>query len=185
MIPKFRAWDKLTDTVQDVLDINFLEKTVTVSQKDIVWYKHDNLRPFKGVILMQSTGLKDLKGVEIFEGDVVWIIDKGEMDNGWGWFEEVKFRNGSFMAGDDFLVNSHHRCVVHGNIYEQPELLGGASMNNRHRRIARLEARQLLAEIASLISRRYGVTAEESARQIQVMIKTNSISFETLEELNR
>lgn len=63
-------------------------------------------------------------------------------------------------------------------------------MNNRHRRVARLKAqeetaRQLLAEIASLIRRRYGVTAEESARQIQVMIKTNSISFETLEELNR
>lgn len=59
-------------------------------------------------------------------------------------------------------------------------------MNNRHRRVARLKkevtARQLLAEIASLISRRYGVTAEESARQIQVMIKTNSISFETLDK---
>lgn len=62
-------------------------------------------------------------------------------------------------------------------------------MNNRHRLAARLKkevtARQLLAEIASLIRRRYGVTAEESARQIQVMIKTNSISFDTLEELNR
>jgi hypothetical protein len=62
-------------------------------------------------------------------------------------------------------------------------------MNNRHRQVARLKkeetARQLLAEIASLISRRYGVTVDESARQIQVMIKTNSISFETLEELNR
>lgn len=62
-------------------------------------------------------------------------------------------------------------------------------MNDRHRRIARLRkeetARQLLAEIASLISRRYGVTVSESAQQIQVMIKTNSINFETLEELNR
>lgn len=62
-------------------------------------------------------------------------------------------------------------------------------MNNRHRRVERLKkeetARQLLAEITSLISRRYGVTAEESARQIQVMIKTNSVNFETLEELNR
>ena len=63
-------------------------------------------------------------------------------------------------------------------------------MNDRHRRVARLKAqerlaRQLLAKIASLISRRYGVTVSESARQIQVMIKTNSINFETLEELNR
>lgn len=58
-------------------------------------------------------------------------------------------------------------------------------MNNRHRRVARLKARQLSAEIVNLISRRYGVTVSESARQIQAMIKTNSISFETSEELNR
>lgn len=63
-------------------------------------------------------------------------------------------------------------------------------MNDRHRRVERLKkeeetAMQLLAEIASLISRRYGGTVEESARQIQTMIKTNSINFETLEELNR
>lgn len=63
-------------------------------------------------------------------------------------------------------------------------------MNNRHRRVVRLkkeekESMQLLTEIANLISTRYGVTVEESARQIQTMIKTNSISFETLEELNR
>lgn len=61
-------------------------------------------------------------------------------------------------------------------------------MNNRYRRVERIKkeetARQLLTEIASLISRRYGVTMEESARQIQTMIKTNNISFETLEELN-
>lgn len=63
-------------------------------------------------------------------------------------------------------------------------------MNNRHRRVERLkkeekESMQLLTEIANLICRRYGVTMEESARQIQTMIKTNSISFETLESFNR
>lgn len=61
-------------------------------------------------------------------------------------------------------------------------------MNNRHRRVARLKkeeiARQLLTEITNLICRRYGVTADELARQIQVMIKTNSISFGTLESFN-
>ena len=46
-------------------------------------------------------------------------------------------------------------------------------MNNRHRRVAR----QLLAEIANLICGRYVVTAEESARQIQTMIKTNSVNY--------
>ncbi|MCU7356713.1 YopX family protein [Enterococcus dispar] len=121
---KFRVWNKKTksfiddcDIVLDLIsskiyagDIGLMDSVIDVTEQ---------------IILMQSTGLKDLKGVEIFEGDVVWIIDKGEMDNGWGWFEEVKFRNGSFMADDDFLINSHHRCVVRGNIYEQQELLGG------------------------------------------------------------
>ena len=63
-------------------------------------------------------------------------------------------------------------------------------MNNRHRRVARFkkeekEPMQLLTEIVNLISRRYGVTVSESARQIQTMIKTNSINFETLESFNR
>lgn len=124
MIPKFRAWDKEQLCWINIATLNFDGE---------FWYLAPAMDDFNPVYyeselgeiweLMQSTGLKDLKGVEIFEGDVVWIIDKGEMDNGWGWFEEVKLRNGSFMAGDDFLINSHHRCVVHGNIYENPELL--------------------------------------------------------------
>lgn len=123
MVPRYRAWDKDSKVMRSWKDL-----ILTKDDGDDFWligykenacitsFDHDQ-------ILMQSTGLKDLKGVEIFEGDVVWIIDKGEMDNGWGWFEEVKFRNGSFMAGDDFLINSNHRCVVHGNIYEREELL--------------------------------------------------------------
>ena len=116
---KFRAWDKNTNDMVSVKTID-LERDGSIGC--IVDYSGINL-DVSECVLMQSTGLKDLKGVEIFEGDVVWIIDKGEMDNGWGWFEEVKFRNGSFVADDDFLINSHHRCVVRGNIYEQPELL--------------------------------------------------------------
>lgn len=125
MIPKFRAWDKNQQIMRGVRGL-FWTKNNLVAHCSPADNKFDEF--FTTILndgeyhLMQSTGLKDLKGVEIFEGDVVWIIDKGEMDNGWGWFEEVKFRNGSFMADDDFLINSHHRCVVRGNIYESPEL---------------------------------------------------------------
>lgn len=120
MVPKFRAFLIEAKTMRDVVGIDFVRNMycLQVGRATIgEWFWYRDLE------LMQSTGLKDLKGVEIFEGDVVWIIDKGEMDNGWGWFEEVKFRNGSFMAGDDFLINSNHRCVVHGNIYEREEPL--------------------------------------------------------------
>lgn len=129
---KFRAWQKYHKRMVEVTSISFddngeINGVTTFAENQTpqrVTYK-DGLGDFfltdeRGMVLelMQSTGLKDLKGVEIFEGDVVWIIDEGEMDNGWGWFEEVKFRNGSFMAGDDFLINSHHRCVAHGNIHK-------------------------------------------------------------------
>lgn len=124
MVPKFRAFLTETKTIHDVLQIDLSRSMVSLKIENASeWYW------FKEVVLMQSTGLKDKNGVEIFEGDVVWIVDKGEMDNGWGWFEEVKFRNGSFMAGDDFLINANHRCVVHGNIYEREELLEKADEN--------------------------------------------------------
>ena len=132
---KFRAWDKLTDTIQDVLDIKFIEKTVTVSQNDIVWYKHDNLRPFKGVILMQSTELKDKNGVEIYEGDIVSFDDS---DGGYEYQDVVRntgivkygelgfyFTNRVAVEMDDFYIKDG-RCdgiEVIGNIYENPELL--------------------------------------------------------------
>ncbi len=95
-------------------------------------YRLENLVCFEinPKTLGQSTGLKDKNGVAIFEGDIVWIIDEGELDNGWGWSEEVIFHNGSFMAGDDnLLANVNHRCVVSGNKYEREELLEPANEN--------------------------------------------------------
>lgn len=146
MIPKFRAWDKLTDTIQDVLDINFLEKTVTVSQKGIVWYKHDNLRSFEDLILMQSTEFKDNNDTEIFEGDVVnihWfyadfdpvelgafeneeyterVVVKKEFGNlGFWWKEADTWVDLATLAMSARLDEESFEIL--GNIYENPELL--------------------------------------------------------------
>ena len=129
---KFRVWDKLTDTVQDVLDINFKEKTVTVSQKGIVWHKHDNLRSFEDVILMQSTGLKDKNGVEIFEGDIVLLTSKSinYSNTFWHNYAEVfQQPNGAYrLRGKGIyeteLYGNRKQVTLTGNIYETPELLG-------------------------------------------------------------
>ena len=130
MVPKFRAWDKDSKVMRSWKDLILTKDDGNdfwlIGYKEnscITSFDHDQ-------ILMQSTGMKDRKGVEIFEGDVVWIIDEGELDNGWGWSEEVIFHNGSFMAGDDnLLANVNHRCVVSGNKYEQKELLEPAYEN--------------------------------------------------------
>ncbi len=94
-------------------------------------------------ILMQCTGLKDKNGILIFEGDILRVTGSRDM-SGYGVVEYLQ-------AGCQFFVNGyldnpspyHPRrkgefyqqlqewlCTeVIGNIYENPELLGGDNAN--------------------------------------------------------
>ncbi|EGO2670917.1 hypothetical protein ELZ29_07195 [Enterococcus faecalis] len=74
-------------------------------------------------VIMQSTGLKDKNGVEIFEGDIGWD-DHLEVHG------QVIFENGAFkyewdnISEDLFEVTDDIEIV--GNIYENSELLEGS-----------------------------------------------------------
>jgi hypothetical protein len=114
---KFRAWDKLNKEMFNVEIIDFQEKKV---YRDTVSY-----RKFNDIELMQYTCLKDMRGKEIYEGDILFE-SFGEK------YYKVVFENGSFRAefeGDfeehsfDLIDVVAQSCEVVGNIYENPELM--------------------------------------------------------------
>ena len=110
---KFRAWDKLNKEMINFESINFQERRV---YKDTVSY-----RKFNDIELMQYTGLKDMKGKEFYEGDILFESFGEE-------YSKIVFDNGSFRAEVDEcsldLEDYSNICEVVGNIYENPELLG-------------------------------------------------------------
>ena len=77
---------------------------------------------YNGDVLMQSTGLKDKNGVEIFEGDIVKYHPEANQGIG-----RVAFEGSGFYVTDDFNCTldefATNGIEVIGNIYDNPELL--------------------------------------------------------------
>lgn len=81
--------------------------------------------------IMQSTGLKDKNGVEIFEGDILIYTAKSVnySDTYWHSYCEVfRAHNGAYrIRGEHIyetdLYSNRNHVTVSGNIYDTPELL--------------------------------------------------------------
>lgn len=132
MIPKFRAWDK-THKKLGMIDADMqdgLFQSVKIFDED-----GDDWQESENFILMQSTGLKDKNGVEIFEGDIVKTTRfLGRSDEVGGFYEYdkefigiVKYLEGAWLidTGNDavHLWTEIEENEVIGNVYEQPEYL--------------------------------------------------------------
>lgn len=121
MKPKFRAWNKLASRMYIVNGLHFDRGMVQYANNDnaIRFIKLEN------IILMQSTGLKDKNGKEIFEGDIVKMAKDVYSDL--TYYEIVRHRGGAYRLESNQhgceLWLRHTNCEVIGNIYENPELL--------------------------------------------------------------
>ncbi|VTT11416.1 YopX protein [Streptococcus gordonii] len=132
MIPKFRVWDK-TDKEMYLVDVINFNRGEFESIGDGITF----LREADEVILMQSTGLKDKNGQEIFEGDIIDTTDyEGGLSSVGHPFVKVECDKYGFVVTGDFpgspitLKEFEHgrkfagvEVTIAGNIYENPDLL--------------------------------------------------------------
>lgn len=127
-VPKFRAWDKFGKKMFTNSQLITWNGNVYANNENQLSVDHLRGWSIDEKYLMQSTGLEDKNGVEIFEGD---IIDFGPNDN--SPLSELKWDGLSFYFEDEFedILYLSRFCEyartsevkVVGNIYENKELL--------------------------------------------------------------
>lgn len=132
MIPKYRAWVKKHKAIieaDDIIAIDYEGQEILVQEiyfvnglpdsRDLDHYDFDEIE------LMQSTGLRDKNGKEIFEGDIVKMAKDVYSEP--TYYEVARHRGGAYRLdskqhGCELWIR-HADCVVVGNIYENKELL--------------------------------------------------------------
>ncbi|MDT2709511.1 YopX family protein [Enterococcus gallinarum] len=132
MVPKYRCWFKNSGIqAAHMVEWDKLKEFVGLGRL------FDDSKKSTLFTLMQSTGLKDKNGVEIFEGDVVKVSDGSNEED--SYFSVVKnYADEGYPAFDieapsswyyesnvlsTITCGEYETIEVIGNIYENPELL--------------------------------------------------------------
>lgn len=118
---RFRAWLKKEQKMDNEIDhISWLEDELYCIGDGITY-----MVSAEDLVLMQSTGLKDKNGKEIFEGDIVKMSKDVYSEP--TYYEVAKHYGGAYRLeskqhGCELWLR-HTDCEVVGNVYENPELL--------------------------------------------------------------
>lgn len=130
MIPKFRAWHNELGRMMSISYMWFnVDSLEEIGLDDAVTNDYITVSPDE-IELMQSTGLKDKNGKEIFEGDILGIeTDEGILNVNIFWddkhalfmFESEIHNEKELLA--ELVEDNTYPFEIIGNIYENKELL--------------------------------------------------------------
>lgn len=126
MRPKFRAWDgakkemlKDTFAITESGQVVVVEQEFVTSPPDYVFVDH--------LVIMQSTGIKDKNGKEIFEGDIVDYKGRKAIIKWHGSYASFIYRFVDEMQERvsewEPLFLAYHHFEIIGNVYENKEFL--------------------------------------------------------------
>jgi uncharacterized phage protein (TIGR01671 family) len=124
---KFRAWDKLNQVMWDVLQyLPYAGENGTIKIDINAWVAYMS-HDFE---LMQFTWLYDKNGKEIYEGDLITVINKNDFKMWWDSnkpFEVIwdwccySFNDGKTLF--HFLEKDWYETTVIWNRFENPDLI--------------------------------------------------------------
>ena len=132
MIPRFRVWHNELGRMMSIKNMWFQDSRIEeLELNDAVMNDHITAYPDE-IELMQSTGLKDKNGKEIFEGDIITngmdIVDVRNHET-LGFYTLVNGREVFFGHGtsieefEEDIEGFSEIAEIIGNIYENKELL--------------------------------------------------------------
>lgn len=132
MIPRFRAWHNELGRMMSIKNMWFQDSRIEeLELNDAVMNDHITAYPDE-IELMQSTGLKDKNGQEIFEGDIIDIeVDDTETPINARVFQNSKigilmfhvFEDNEDVPMVELLEDNSVAFEIIGNIYDNKDLL--------------------------------------------------------------
>ena len=131
MIPKYRLWDSVE---KKFVEHFFITDNGLICNMEKPTSDYNSPIPIEKseLILMQSTGLKDKNGKEIFEGDIIAIeVDDTETPINARVSQNSKigvlmfhvFEDNEDVPMVELLEDNSVAFEIIGNVYENPELL--------------------------------------------------------------